>query len=172
MKYDKITRLILFFTALAFMVGCGYKMLGKKGFSEEGLAIPILQNNTTRPGLEGELTKALRQEVLASGRLNLASEDKATLRLNGKIMFYSLTPISFDTADRVGEYRLEIRILFKLENLRDNNKSLWEEELFTRFEYKVSINIVETEKARITALQRAAKELAQKLIPLLLERLT
>lgn len=170
MKQRKLWGFIPCILTFIILSGCGYRVIGGKASSNQGLSIPILKNTTTRPGLEEELTRALRQEVLNSGRIRLSPDHLATFQLSGTISTYELTPISFDANDLVAEYRFSIKTVFRLQNLGEN-RLIWEESFATKFEYRVSPNIVETEKARINALQKASRELAQELISIVLERL-
>jgi hypothetical protein len=91
-------------------------VLGIIGCSPQILALPshihtvgvaVFQNQTSRYGLETELTSDIIQQFQVDGRLSVVSPSKADLLVKGRILYYSRDPILYNTTNNlVLQYRL------------------------------------------------------------------
>jgi hypothetical protein len=84
-----------------FLSSCGYHVGGTGSWLPPGLkviAVPALENHTTRYRIEQRMTEAVVREFLARTRYRIVStEDSADAVLHGEIMSFEATPAVFDT---------------------------------------------------------------------------
>lgn len=151
--------------------GCGYALLGapgKPGASSMALAVAAFTNHTHEPGLENRLAAALRQTVLQSHTLQLASQATASHRLQGTVREVRTVPLSFDANDSVLQYRVEVDVRIRL-TTGEPSQVVWEQEIATWAEYLVSRGRIVREEvvAREAALARLADQFASKCTALL-----
>jgi len=157
---------------LLLELACGYRLVGRDSPIAPGLQqifIPIFANKTAEPLIEQEITRALRQELMADGRLTLVPMKQADAILEGEILSYALIPLSFDTKDNVTEYRLNMTIKITLQDIK-RRKVLFQDSIKASKEYLVNESIANSEIGRQEALRRAARDFALELLDLLTER--
>ncbi|MFQ5861984.1 MAG: LptE family protein [Candidatus Brocadiales bacterium] len=68
-----------------FLAGCGYTSRSLLEQNVHSVYVPIFDNETFRRGLEFELTKAVKEEVLFKTRLKLEDKKRADSILLGRI---------------------------------------------------------------------------------------
>ncbi len=162
-------------TAIAlclFLGGCGYTLVGMGSALPDHihtLAIPVLKNESSEPEIHRDLTNTLIQAFINDGRLKIAKERKADLLMRGTLNHYSLRPVAFDDNDVASEYVVELGIEVKVTDQVKNKKFL-KQNLTTRWEYKSESSVINTETARLEALEEAYEELASRLVSLIIER--
>jgi hypothetical protein len=155
--------------------GCGYRLLDSAGRTAEPsssaitIAIPIFENVTSEPALEGRLTEQITREFLTQGRWRIVNApDRADLVLRGRVTLYDLTALSFDrTTLGVQEYRVRIGITARLENPRSGNL-IWETSLVSTADYFVGGDTAKDRVARDRAAAEAGLRLADTLVTRLL----
>ena len=82
-----------------------------------------------RPGMETELTTAVKNKFLWDGNLKLAPQSSADLVLSGSLMDYRREPLRYDDNMNIQEYRVVLIINIKLEDVKAG-KVVWEEKGF------------------------------------------
>lgn len=85
-----------------FLPACGYHVGGTASRLPPGLkviAVPVLENRTSRYRIEQRMTEAVVHEFLARTKYRIVSrEDSADAVLRGEITSFEASPIVFDTS--------------------------------------------------------------------------
>lgn len=76
---------LIFLILMFFLAGCGYTSRSLLEQNVHSVYVPIFDNETFRRGLEFELTKAVKEEVLFKTRLKLEDKKRADSILLGRI---------------------------------------------------------------------------------------
>lgn len=108
---------------------CGYSGRALLPSHIKKVCIPAFENDTTRSGIEQEITTAVTEAFVADGRLSVVSEGDADAMLRGVIVKYEKGPLTFDRAQTVDEFKVEIVLAIEFEDLREG-KVLWKEDSF------------------------------------------
>ncbi len=152
-------------TLCMLMAGCGYRLVGATT-SVQGsvtLAVPAVLNLTREPDLERRMTSALRRAIVQAPSLDLGPEQEATHILHGIASQFLAFATSFDSSDRVVQFRIEARTRVRLVDRRAE-QPLFEQEIDTWTEYLVSPSgsVRENAAARAAAIARVSRQLAEK----------
>lgn len=119
----RISALLLFF----FLIwnGCGYTQKVKLPNDIKTIAIPTFENKIPpnesfayRPGLEIEITSAVRDRFIFDGNLKVVEETNADAVLRGAVISYEQEGVRFDSFEDVEEYRLYLVVAFELTDRR------------------------------------------------------
>jgi hypothetical protein len=130
----------------------------------------MFTNVTTVPGLEQLITKAVRTQLQQDGRVSLGTEASSTAELRGEVIRFGMAVLATDPSDFVLEYRAEVEIRVKVEDLRQRQTML-DQRLIINTDYVVSSpQIVPNEVARQRAMLAVAREAGERVVSLLLER--
>jgi hypothetical protein len=143
---------------VALVLSCGYSAGSLLPKHIKKLYIPTFENETTRYGIEQDLTTAVTEVFTDDNRLSVVSESEADAMLRGVITSYEKGALTFDRAQTVDEFKIEISVAVEFEDLRDG-KILWREDEFRAWE---SYREGEEEEGtgEDTALESAIKTLA------------
>jgi hypothetical protein len=117
-------RFVLLLALLA--TSCGYSARALLPSHIKRVYIPTFENETTRYGIEQSVTTSVTEAFVADGRLSVVSEGEADAMLRGVIVKYEKGPLTFDRAQTVDEFRLEVTVAVEFEDLRES-KLLWKE---------------------------------------------
>lgn len=151
--------LVLLF--LAFIAGCGYHVAGKAGRMPGGvttLTIPVFENKTSKPDIEGILTGAFVEEFVTT--VQVVSAGEAVMR--GTINVYELNPVSFTKSDVNQEYRLTVEMNLVLSRYSDD-EILWKDANVRDYEDFLvdTSNVAATKEAEKEALRKIARDTAR-----------
>ncbi len=119
-------RSFVFIMVLVFLAGCDYQPVSVLPDHVKTVAIETFSNKTAYYGIEEKLTHAIVEEFLREGRLGVAKKEEADSLLSGKIVRYTLEPLSYDENDIVEEYRLWIVVDITFKDLKED-QILWEQ---------------------------------------------
>jgi len=134
------------------------------------LYLAPLANGTFRPGLQGLVGSAILRRLQQDGRVQLVPQDTADAVLTGGLTTYENVPIAFDTSD-VGR-RFRVRVIFAMElKKRGGDKVLLKEEISGEAFYTTGSDVVGTHSAEDEAAQRAAQDLAVRVLARLIDGL-
>lgn len=122
----KAQRLIVAAAVAAVLAGCAYTPLEVLPDHIHSIAVPTFKNLTSRYGIEEKLTQKVIEEFIRDGRLNIASPESAHSLLQGEIVLYVRTPLSYDQNDVVEQYAIRVLVNMTYHDLVDN-KILWTE---------------------------------------------
>ncbi len=161
--------LILLMVMAAFLPSCGYT-LSRNG-SPAGPAkgaykvfVPMFTNDAYEPEVEKELTTAFKDEIAQDGRWVLTDAGDADLALSGRVTLFQLLPLSYDSQERVLEYRVLIMAEVKLTDLK-TNKVLWKDPAMQAFaDYRVTEDITKSKIMKGEAVKKASKYFAEEFI--------
>jgi hypothetical protein len=130
----------------------------------------MFTNVTTVPGLEQLITRAVRTQLQRDGRVRLGTDANSAAQLRGEVTRYGLSILATDPSDFVLEYRAEVEVHVKAEDLQQRQTFL-DQKLVIITDYVVSsLQIVPNEIARERAMQAAAREAGERVVSLLLDR--
>jgi hypothetical protein len=155
------------------LAGCGYQLSGQAGTipgNLHSLSVPMFTNITTVPGLEQLITTAVRTQLQRDGRVRLGTDARSAAQLRGEVTRYGLAVLATDPSDFVLEYRAEVEVHVKAEDLQQRQTFL-DQKLVIITDYVVSSSqIVPNEIARERAMQAVARETGERVVSLLLDR--
>ena len=123
----------LILLALFLVSGCGYSAGKLLPGHIKKLYIPTFENDTTRYGIEQDITTAVTEAFTNDNRLSVVSEGEADAVLHGVIIAYEKGALTFDRAQSVDEFKIEITVAVEFEDLREG-KVLWREDQFRAWE--------------------------------------
>jgi hypothetical protein len=152
-------------TILLILVSCGYKAGSLLPSHIKKIYIPTFENETTRYGIEQDLTSQVTQAFTDDNRLSVVSEADADAMLRGVIVGYQKGALTFDRAQTVDEFKIEITVSVEFEDLREG-KILWKEDEFKAWE---SYTAGEDEGGEEEALVKAIETLADDMVSRTLE---
>lgn len=150
---------------LLLLVSCGYKAGSLLPGHIKKIYIPTFENETTRYGIEQDLTALVTEAFTNDNRLSVVSEGEADAMLRGVIVGYQKGALTFDRAQTVDEFKIEITVSVEFEDLREG-KILWKESEFRAWE---SYTAGEDEGGEEEALQSAIETLASDMVSRTLE---
>lgn len=153
-------------------MGCaGYHLVGTGSGAAGGahkIAIPVFKNNTSEPGIERNVTAQIREAFIRDGRLRVVEKQNADLIFTGNIDGYELRPVSFDRNDDVVEYWVIMDIHVKVKDVAKGEYFI--DKLFkSKWDYKVSSELLSSERARNDAIDEASKDFAVKMVSIVVE---
>lgn len=159
---------VLSVLALPALASCGYSFSARTNPHIATVAVPIFQNKTLEKGLEERLAVRITDAFLADKRLRVVKEKDADSVIDGTIERYERTPFSYDRAQNVQEYKVEMTLHIAYED-RKKNGIVWEERAMTAWgTYSVSADLpggIEEESAAQTrAIDKAAQDILIKTV--------
>jgi hypothetical protein len=109
------------------LLSCGYSTGRLLPSNIKKIYIPTFTNQTTKYGIEQELTSSVVEAFVKDNRLLVVSQDQADAILRGTIVKYEKGALTFDRAKDVDEVKIEIAVAVEFEDLR-TGKILWRDE--------------------------------------------
>ncbi len=168
----KPTPLKLWVLLALLISGCGYHLVGTGTSLPDHLRtlyIPIFKNTSSQPDIHRDLTSSVINSFITDGRVKIAPREKADMELKAELFFYELRAVSFSSNDFVSDYIVELGVNLKvIDNVK--GKTYMEDKFNTQWDYKASSDIVDTESARLAALELAYKELGNRLVGLVIDQ--
>jgi hypothetical protein len=157
--------LVILFTCVLPLIGsCGYSGRALLPSHIKNLYVRTFDNETTRYGIEQELTSAVTDAFVADGRLSVVSEPQADAMLRGTVVKYEKGPLTFDRAQTVDEFKIEIVVSIEFEDLREG-KVLWKEDNFRAWKsYNESSADAGEEEALAAAVATVASDILSRTI--------
>jgi len=162
---------ILFGIAL-LLNGCGYHLVGTGSSLPSHLKtlfIPLFANSSSEPGIHRELTSAIINSFITDGRLKIVRKGNSDMVMKGSLFYYDLRAVSFTSSDFASDYivklGVEVEVIDKI-----NDKPYIKNKFTTKWDYRATSDIVDTESARLAALEEAYKELGNRLVSLLIDQ--
>jgi len=119
--------IILSFILLCYFTSCGYKFGYHKSSKIIKIYMPYPKNNTSEPWLDNYFVEELKKELILHPNVKITFENKADYFINGEILDYKKTPISYTSSDKTLEYRLEIRVKI---TVKDKNGKIIKQKVF------------------------------------------
>jgi hypothetical protein len=145
--------------------GCGYSLRTNMPPGISSIHVPVLENRTQEPAIEDFITQALTQAVVQSGRVRIASNaQEADASLEGAIIEYRLTSLSFDSSANVTSYRLIIGLALTFRDLKQNRVIWKQDRIEERADFAVAGQVTQTIAREQVAVQRAAIDVARAIV--------
>ena len=163
---------LLFFSVVA--TGCGYHVAGRSSALPPEIhviAIPALENATTTYRIEQRLTSATVHEFLSRTPYKVVSDPSAgDAVLKGKVLTLEAVPLLFDTTSgRATTMLVQMKCEVTLTQA-SNDKVLYHTDNFVfRSEYEISTDVTSFFSEQDPALDRVAKDFAQRLVAAVVE---
>src|ERR1700743_1365119 len=163
---------LLFFSVVA--TGCGYHVAGRSSALPPEIhviAIPALENATTTYRIEQRLTSATVHEFLSRTPYQVVSDPSAgDAVLKGKVLTLEAVPLLFDTTSgRATTMLVQMKCEVTLTQA-SNDKVLYHTDNFVfRSEYEISTDVTSFFSEQDPALDRVAKDFAQRLVAAVVE---
>jgi Lipopolysaccharide-assembly len=172
-------RSCLFFLASLFIFlvgasGCGYHVAGRSSALPPEIhviAVPALENATTTYRIEQRLTAATVHEFLSRTPYKVVSEpNSGDAVLKGKVLTLEAVPLLFDTTSgRATTMLVQMKCEVTLTQT-SNDKVLYHTDDFVfRSEYEISTDVTSFFSEQDPALDRVAKDFAQRLVAAVVE---
>src|SRR5512135_2997196 len=148
---------------------CGYTM--SKAGSQAGplggkykVAVPLFVNGTYEPLVEKQVTSALKDELAIDGRWVLTDKQDADLEVLGKVAKFELQTLSYDSHERILEYRVIMDMDVKVTEVK-SGKVLWKDPNMATFaDYRVTEDITKSKISKGAAVDKASKNCAEEFI--------
>ena len=150
--------------------GCGYSLRGHVPPHIKTVGVPIFQNRTTEPAVEGFLTRAIVEAFSTNGRLRVVQPEDADAILEGEVTGYTLDSIAFDPRANVRQYRLTVTLNLRFRDVRRNVMLFEQAGLQERADFQVQSAVADTISREETALRLAAVDIARSVVNLAVER--
>ena len=157
--------------ALAVLVGgCGYSVHGTLPADIKTIAVPIFQNLTREPAVEGLITRAVVEAFSTNGRLKVVPAAEADVILDGEVTGYSVFSIAFDQNANVRQYRLAVSVNLLLRDRRKNEVLFRQSGVREQVDFRVQNAVSQTISLEETALKVAAVEVGRSIASLTVTR--
>ena len=161
--------LILTLAAASLSAGCGYHVANRTDALPKTIhiiAVPALENATTSYRIEQKLTSATIHEFLAVTPYKITSEpSSADAVLRGKVLTVEDVPLLFDTRSGAATTMLVTVLCEVTLTQTDPQKVLFHTDKFVfRSEYEISTDVKSFFEEQDPALDRLAKDFAQRLV--------
>jgi outer membrane lipopolysaccharide assembly protein LptE/RlpB len=157
--------------ALAVLVGgCGYTVGGTLPSDIKTISVPIFQNLTREPGVEGLVTRAVVEAFSTNGRLKIASSADADAILDGEVIGYNVSIIAFDKNSNARQYRLSVTVNLQLRDRRKNEVLFRQSGVREQVDFRVQNAVSQTISLEETSLKAAAVEIGRTIASLTVTR--
>jgi outer membrane lipopolysaccharide assembly protein LptE/RlpB len=163
--------LLIFTVGIA---GCGYHVAGKSSALPPEIhviAVPALENATTSYRIEQRLTSATVHEFLSRTPYKVVSNpNDGDAVLKGKVVSLEAVPLLFDTTTGRATTMLVTMKCDVTLTQTSNDKVLYHTDNFVfRSEYEISTDVTSFFSEQDPALDRVAKDFAQRLVAAVVE---
>jgi outer membrane lipopolysaccharide assembly protein LptE/RlpB len=160
---------MLLLVSCSYLAACGYHVAGRGDSLPKNIhviAVPALENATNSYRIEQKLTSATVHEFLAATTYKITSEPgSADAVLRGKVLTLEAVPLLFDTkTGRATTMLVTVRCEVTLTQT-ETQKILYHTNKFVfRNEYEISTDVKSFFEEQDPALDRLAKDFAQRLV--------
>jgi hypothetical protein len=152
--------------------GCGYHLVGTGSSLPphlKTLSIPVFSNSSSEPEIHRELTSNIIDSFITDGRLKIVRKGISNMVMEGNLYYYDLKAVSFSSNDFASDYIVELGVDVEVID-KVNDKLYIKNKFKTKWDYRATSDIVDTESARLAALEEAYKELGNRLVSLLIDQ--
>ena len=166
--------LMLLLASCSYLAACGYHVAGRSDALPKNIhviAVPALENATNGYRIEQKLTSATVHEFLAATPYKITSNPAAgDAVLHGKVLTLEAVPLLFDTqTGRATAMLVTVRCEITLTQT-ETQKVLYHTDKFVfRNEYEISTDVKSFFEEQDPALDRLARDFAQRLVAAITE---
>ena len=161
-----------FLTVWMLVAACGYHLAGTGNTLPPHLktvAIPVFSNTSSEPDIHRNMTNVIRQSFINDGRLKVVTKDKADLVMKGVLNYYTLQAASFDSDDVALDYYVALGVDIKVNDMV-KRKLFMKQNFTTKWDFRTSADVINSEAARQVALNDAYKELGNRLVSIVIDQ--
>jgi outer membrane lipopolysaccharide assembly protein LptE/RlpB len=160
---------ILLVTLGCYLTACGYHVAGRSDALPQNIhviAVPALENATNSYRIEQKLTSATVHEFLAATPYKISSEPSgADAVLRGKVLTLEAVPLLFDTrTGRATTMLVTVRCEVTLTQTEPQKVLYHSDKFIFRNEYEISTDVKSFFEEQDPALDRLARDFAQRLV--------
>lgn len=158
-----MTRVVLSGLLVLLLASCGYRPLGQGDFPDgvSSVQVVIFENRTYEPLLEDVVTNQVIEEFSRRHGMRVVTQG-AEARLEGVVKDFRADALSYDTNDRIGQFRATVAIEAVLSSL-DDGRVLWKGALSWSQNYPINTDKSVQEENEAAAVRLIAERLAQNL---------
>ena len=173
-RLSALISLAVVFVSSLTASGCGYHVAGRSSALPQEIhviAVPALENATTTYRIEQRLTSATVHEFLSRTPYKVVSNPSAgDAVLKGKVLTLEAVPLLFDTTSgRATTMLVQMKCEVTLTET-SNDKVLYHTDNFVfRSEYEISTDVTSFFSEQDPALDRVARDFAQRLVAAVIE---
>lgn len=152
--------------------GCGYHLVGTGSSLPphlKSLSISVFTNGSGEPEIHRDLTTAVIDSFITDGRVKVVRKGQADMVMTGNLFYYDLQAVSFSSSDFASDYIVELGVEVEVVD-QANDKPYLKQKFKTKWDYKATSDIIDTESARLAALKEAYKEMGNRLVSLLIDQ--
>ncbi len=157
---------LLLISLVLSLTSCGYHFSSLGTAVPQGaktIAISVFINDTTEPYVDVDVTKAIVDEFLTDGRLNVVSEEAADLVLRGHVTRFDLSAQAYTAASYVQAFNVAITVKISVEDTKTQKLILKDVPITDYFTSTYTVilgEISQTKIAKEAAVQSACQDLA------------
>ena len=160
-----ILALLLF--PLCGNIGCGYMMGSFHARDVRTVAVPVFESDSSRRGIEYQLTEAVQNEIKVRPPFRIAKEPYADTRLVGRIVEIRKAPLGENFFDDARDLQFSLAVKVVWEDLRNGNvlaeQTIPVDQLGLSLDATASFT-PELGQSQATATQRAVDKLAMQIV--------
>jgi len=177
-RTSKLAGVIFLFSIFSFLfsglTSCGYHVAGRGSelpAEWKTLAVPALENHTTRYRIEQRMTEALVRELLARTKYRVVPEETAAdAVLRGDVVRVESNAVLFDAATgRATAMVVTVHMKVRLTDRASGKVHFQNDDFVFREQYEVSTDVSSFFEEQQPALDRMARDFAARLVSALLE---
>jgi outer membrane lipopolysaccharide assembly protein LptE/RlpB len=166
-------RLLAVLLAAGAFLGCGYTLVGKGSNlppEVKKVYLKAFVNSTERVRVDQILTQAVADELVNRQRFEVvSSEAGADAELDGTVVAFEVTPVTFDADRRATEYEITITVQAQLRQFAPD-RVLWKNDRYQfRNSYPLDTSELGFQDRETPAIQATAKKFAETMVSDLLE---
>ena len=154
----------LFLIVWLLLTGCGYHLSATSGLppavAGKNLAIPMFTNKSYRANVGATLTESLVDEFARRSGGKVMSEELADLVLNGTVLTYATSPVSYSADDKVREYRAVMTVESTLIE-RNTRTVIWKGVLSWGQDYPANSDVGLQQNSEEAAIREICRKVAQ-----------
>jgi outer membrane lipopolysaccharide assembly protein LptE/RlpB len=160
-KIIKITILLILLTLIA---SCGYRFGYPDNKNIAKIYLPYLKNNTSEPWLDNYFIEELKRELILHPNVKVVFENEAEYFIDGKILDFKKTSISYSSSDKTLEYRLELKVNIIVKNkygkILKQKTFYWNREYASGYTGKRNFDVGASEAKKKEFLKKICAEIA------------
>jgi outer membrane lipopolysaccharide assembly protein LptE/RlpB len=153
-----------FLMVCLLLTGCGYHLSATSGLppavAGKNLAILMFANKSYRANVGAAITESLMDEFARRSGGKVMSEESADLVLNGTVLTYVTSPVSYSADDKVREYRAVMTVESTL-IARNTRTVIWKGVVSWGQDYQANLDVGLQQNSEEAAIHEICRKVAQ-----------
>lgn len=168
----RLLRSLLVAASLLSLWACGYQLQGRVNALPEdvrSVRIELFKNQTLEPFVDNRVTNEVVSKFARGGALEVVEDpESADAILDGAVVAYSSSAVSYDERDRIVEYRSRMSAEATLRR-RDTGRVLWKGVISWFDEYPADADNAVQEDNEARVIEKLSRRIADELYARVLE---